>query len=164
MFYAMKKFVMFVVALLFTATAPLLAENASQATVDPTQTGSITVHITGLRNLNGMVGASLYASKKGFPDTPERSYATLVKKITATEDTFVFENVPYGTYAISVLHDENGNGKMDKNFFGLPTEGCGISTNPKIGMGGPKYNDSVFTLNSKQLEMTIGMRYLFKNK
>ena len=160
----MKKFVMFVVALLFTATAPLLAENASQATVDPTQTGSITVHITGLRNLNGMVGASLYASKKGFPDTPERSYATLVKKITATEDTFVFENVPYGTYAISVLHDENGNGKMDKNFFGLPTEGCGISTNPKIGMGGPKYNDSVFTLNSKQIEMTIGMRYLFKNK
>ena len=160
----MKKFVMFVVALLFTATAPLLAENASQATVDPTQTGSITVHITGLRNLNGMVGASLYASKKGFPDTPERSYASLVKKITATEDTFVFENVPYGTYAIRVLHDENGNGKMDKNFFGLPTEGCGISTNPKIGMGGPKYNDSVFTLNSKQLEMTIGMRYLFKNK
>lgn len=160
----MKKFVMFVVALFFTATAPLLAENATQGTVDPTQTGSITVHITGLRNLNGMVGASLYASKKGFPDTPERSYATLVKKITATEDTFVFENVPYGTYAISVLHDENGNGKMDKNFFGLPTEGCGISTNPKIGMGGPKYNDSVFTLNSKQLEMTIGMRYLFKNK
>ncbi len=160
----MKNFVMFAVALFFTAAAPLYAENATQGTVDPTQTGNITVHIKELRNLNGMVGASLYASKKGFPDTPERSYATLVKKITATEDTFVFENVPYGTYAISVLHDENGNGKMDKNFFGLPTEGCGISTNPKIGMGGPKYNDSVFTLNSKQLEMTIGMRYLFKNK
>ena len=160
----MKKFIPLVIALLFTATAPLMAENATQGTVDPTQTGSIVVHIKELRNLNGMVGASLYASKKGFPDTPERSYATLVKKITATEDTFVFENVPYGTYAISVLHDENGNGKMDKNFFGLPTEGCGISTNPKIGMGGPKYNDSVFTLNSKQLEMTIGMRYLFKNK
>ncbi len=160
----MKNFVMFAVALFFTAAAPLYAENATQGTVDPTQTGSIVVHIKELRNLNGMVGASLYASKKGFPDTPERSYATLVKKITAAEDTFVFENVPYGTYAISVLHDENGNGKMDKNFFGLPTEGCGISTNPKIGMGGPKYNDSVFTLNSKQLEMTIGMRYLFKNK
>ena len=160
----MKNFVMFAVALFFTAAAPLYAENATQGTVDPSQTGSIVVHIKELRNLNGMVGASLYASKKGFPDTPERSYATLVKKITAAEDTFVFENVPYGTYAISVLHDENGNGKMDKNFFGLPTEGCGISTNPKIGMGGPKYNDSVFTLNSKQLEMTIGMRYLFKNK
>jgi len=160
----MKNFVMFAVALFFTAAAPLYAENATQGTVDPTQTGSIVVHIKELRNLNGMVGASLYASKKGFPDTPERSYATLIKKITATEDTFVFENVPYGTYAISVLHDENSNGKMDKNFFGLPTEGCGISTNPKIGMGGPKFNDSVFTLNSKQLELTIGMRYLFKSK
>ena len=160
----MKKFIPLVIALLFTATAPLMAENATKETVDPTQTGNITVHIKELRHSNGMLGASLYASKKGFPDTPERSYATLVKKMTTTEDTFVFENVPYGTYAISVLHDENGNGKMDKNFFGLPTEGCGISTNPKIGMGGPKYTDSVFTLNSKQLEITIGIRYLFKSK
>jgi len=53
---------------------------------------------------------------------------------------------------------------MDKNFFGLPKEGCGISTNPKIGMGGPKFNDSVFTLNSKQIELTIVTRYLFKGK
>ena len=111
-----------------------------------------------------MLGVSLYASKKGFPDTPEISYSTLIKKITRTEDTVVFEKIPYGTYAISVLHDENSNGKMDKNWLGMPKEGCGISTNPKIGMGGPKFNDSVFTLNAKQMELTIGMRYLFKSK
>ncbi|MEI6691774.1 MAG: DUF2141 domain-containing protein [Chlorobium sp.] len=160
----MKKFVTLVFVLFFAFALPLLAENTPQESVDPKETGSIIVHIKDLRNINGMLGASLYASKKGFPDTPERSYSTLIKKITSTEDTFIFENIPYGTYAISVLHDENGNGKMDKNFFGLPTEGCGISTNPKIGMGGPNYNNSVFTLNSKQMELTINTRYLFKSK
>ncbi|NMW22270.1 MAG: DUF2141 domain-containing protein [Chlorobiaceae bacterium] len=160
----MKKLLALVVMLFFTATIPLLAENAPQSTVDPTQTGSIIVHIKDLRNLEGMLGVSLYASKKGFPDTPEISYSTLIKKITRTEDTVVFEKIPYGTYAISVLHDENSNGKMDKNWLGMPKEGCGISTNPKIGMGGPKFNDSVFTLNAKQMELTIGMRYLFKSK
>jgi len=158
----MKKFIVFIVTLFFAASLPLFAETNPQETLDSSQTGNIIIHIKDLRNINGMLGASLYASKKGFPDTPEISYCTLVKKVTNTEDTFIFENIPYGTYAISVLHDENGNGKMDKNFFGLPTEGCGISTNPKIGMGGPKFNNSVFTLNSKQLEMTIDVRYLFK--
>lgn len=160
----MKKLLTIIVTLFLTATAPLLAENTNQVPIDPSQTGKIIVHVTELRNLNGMLGASLYASKKGFPDTPEISYATLIKKVTSTEDTFVFENVPFGTYAISTLHDENGNGKMDKNFIGIPKEGCGISTNPKIGMGGPKFNDSIFTLNAKQLELTIVTRYLFKSK
>ncbi len=158
----MKKIIVFIVTLFFAASLPLFAENAPHETLDSSQTGNIIVHIKDMRNINGMLGASLYASKKGFPDTPEISYCTLVKKVTNTEDTFIFENIPYGTYAISVLHDENGNGKMDKNFFGLPTEGCGISTNPKIGMGGPKFNNSVFTLNSKKMELTIDVRYLFK--
>jgi uncharacterized protein (DUF2141 family) len=162
MFTSMKTLIALLLTLFLGATAPLMAENATQAAVDPSQTGKIIVHVTELRNLDGMLGASLYASKKGFPDTPQISYATLIKKVTSTEDTFVFENVPYGTYAISTLHDENGNGKMDKNWLGMPKEGCGISTNPKIGMGGPKFNDSVFTLNSKQLELTITTRYLFK--
>ncbi|MCX6178573.1 MAG: DUF2141 domain-containing protein [Chlorobiales bacterium] len=159
----MKKLLTLVVTLFFTAAAPLLAENSAQTTIDANQTGNIIVHIKDLRNLNGMLGASLYASKKGFPDTPECSYATLIKKITCNEDTFIFENVPFGTYAIGVLHDENSNGKMDKNFIGMPREGCGISTNPKIGMGGPKFNNSVFTLNAKKLELTIDVKYLFKS-
>ena len=160
----MKTLLTLLLTLFLAATAPLFAENTTPAPVDPVQTGNIIVHITGLRNLDGMLGASLYASKKGFPDTPEISYATLVKKVTSTEDTFIFEHVPFGTYAIGTLHDENGNGKMDKTFFGLPREGCGISTNPKIGMGGPKFDNSVFTLNSKELELTINTRYLFKSK
>lgn len=41
----------------------------------------------------------------------------------------IFKNIHHGIYAVSVLHDENNNGLMDKNFFGIPTEGyCGQTT------------------------------------
>ena len=49
---------------------------------------------------------------------------------------------------------------LDTNFIGIPKEGVGVSNNPKIGMGGPRFNDSVFTLNTKEIELTIAMKYL----
>jgi len=67
MFTTMKSLFTLIVSLFLAATAPLMAENATQAPVDPSQTGKIIVHVTELRSLDGMLGASLYASKKGFP-------------------------------------------------------------------------------------------------
>ena len=40
-----------------------------------------------------------------------------------------FNDIPPGTYAIAVFHDENANGKLDKNFLGIPCEGYGASNN-----------------------------------
>ena len=35
-----------------------------------------------------------------------------------------------GIYAATAYHDENDNGKFDKNRAGLPVEGFGVSNNP----------------------------------
>ncbi len=155
----MKKIVTLILALLFATTGSLLAEETPQATVAPNQFGSITVHITDINKPDGMLGVSLYNAKKGFPGKHEHAFANELKKITSTEDKVVFKNIPYGTYAVSIIHDANSNGKLDTNFFGIPKEGVGVSNNPKIGMGGPKYKDSEFTLDTKQLDLTIPMRY-----
>lgn len=146
--------------LCFAAAGTLLAETIPPASFTPGQTGSITVHIKDLKNNVGMLGVSLYNSKKGFPAKYEQAYANQLKKITGTSETVVFENIPFGNYAVSVTHDENSNGKLEKNFIGMPKEGVGVSNNPKIGMGGPKFNDCVFTLNTRQLELTVPMMYL----
>ena len=153
----MSKLFTIFTALFFATSVTLFA--ADNTTEPPAQFGTITVHITGMTNLVGMFGVSLYNSKKGFPGKHEHAYANQLKKITSTEDKVVFNNIPYGTYAVSIIHDENSNGKLDTNFFGIPKEGVGVSNNPKIGMGGPKYNDSVFTLNTNQMEIPITMKY-----
>ena len=60
--------------------------------------------------------------------------------------TVTFKDVPAGTYAVSYIHDENGNGKMDTNFMGIPKEGYGCSNNAKGFMGPPKWEDAKFEL------------------
>ncbi|MEI7823727.1 MAG: DUF2141 domain-containing protein [Chlorobiaceae bacterium] len=154
----MKKLLTIFIALFFSASSSLFAE--VNIPTPPIQFGSITVHITGLKNVTGMLGVSLFNSKNGFPGKHEKAYATELKKVTATTDRVFFEHLPYGTYAVSIMHDENSNGKLDTNFIGIPKEGVGVSNNPKVGMGGPKFKDSVFTLNTKEIELTIPMRYL----
>lgn len=158
----MKKILTFFFALFFTVTGTLLAEAPPPTAIVPAEFGSITVHVTGIKKIVGLLGVSLYNSKKGFPGKHEQAYANQIKKITNTEDTVIFENIPYGTYAVSIMHDENSNGKLDTTFFGIPKEGVGVSNNPKIGMGGPKFNDSMFTLNTQQLEITVVMKYLME--
>lgn len=155
---AMEKLFVFV-ALFFVSAGTLFANESNQTTITTTQSGTITVHITGLKNLEGKLGVSLYNSKRGFPGKHDQAFASVLKKIAGTAENVVFEHLPYGSYAVSIMHDENNNGKLDTNFIGIPKEGVGVSNNPKIGMGGPKFNDSVFTLDTKELEVTVAMKY-----
>ena len=71
-----------------------------------------------------------------------------------------FENVAPGTYAISVMHDENGNGKLDKSFIGIPTEGYGVSNNHTHAMSAPTWDESKFTVaRGARLDMAISLKY-----
>lgn len=121
--------------------------------------GRIEVSIADVRNCNGIVGVALFNTKKGFPD--KTASAIEGRSVPAGNRCLVvFDNVPYGTYAVSVMHDENGNGKMDKGFLGIPKEGFGTSNNPKLRMGPPSFSDSKIDLNDRKLLLTINMKYL----
>ncbi len=50
-----------------------------------------------------------------------------------------------GRYSVLVVFDKNGNGKMDKNFLGIPTEPVGLSRNPAPPkFGPPAFKDASF--------------------
>jgi uncharacterized protein (DUF2141 family) len=132
---------------------------AAFAQDDRPETGTINISVGNLRSTDGMVGIALFRSEEGFPGKPER--ALKGKSVPAAEHCVMkFENMPYGTYAVSVLHDENGNGKMDKTFIGIPREGFGTSNNPKLRMGPPLFSESCFELSNKEVTLSINMNYL----
>ena len=64
-----------------------------------------------------------------------------------------------GTYALAVIHDENGNGRLDK-FMAIPREGFGFSRNPAIRMGPPRFEEVRFEAASGRVHQTVRMRYL----
>lgn len=138
-------------------TAPEPAETANSS-------GTIRVQVEGLRNTDGRLRVLLFNSSEGFPDSPEDALKSWSQRPGSTSIAVAWKSVPYGTYAVAVLHDENENNKMDRSTLGIPREGYGISQNPEPGFGGPQYEDAAFGLNSSEKKVQITMRYLQEEK
>lgn len=122
------------------------------------QTGKIVVEVSNLRNASGKVLAALYKSEKGFMKDEKLAVATAQVTLSGKQAQIVFE-VPYGEYAFSLLHDENGNGKMDTNVLGIPKEGYAASNNAKNSLGAPKYPDARFKLDKPEIRQPVEIIY-----
>jgi len=125
-------------------------------------TGNIEVIITGFRNSSGKAGVNLFSQNIGFPGKHEFADKYLFTDIEQNACKLVFESVPYGSYAISVFHDENMNDKVDVTFIGMPKEGVAVSNNVKYRFAPPKFKDSVFVLDSEDKTLKIEIIYLTK--
>lgn len=63
-----------------------------------------------------------------------------------------------GRYAIKSFHDLNGNGKMDTNPFGMPTEPFAFSNNAVGNMGPARWTDAAFDLSADGASQTLRLR------
>lgn len=108
------------------------------------QNVKLTVSVSGLKNNEGNVKVGLYNSEGTFLQT---TYKSLSAEIKNNEAVVTFTNLPAGEYAISTYHDENKNGKLDKNMMGIPSEDYAASNNAKGFMGPPAYKDAKFVIN-----------------
>jgi|SRR5580658_148933 uncharacterized protein (DUF2141 family) len=140
-------------------TAPAQSTPAPSAPAPATST--LTVKIKGIRNAKGKIAVVLYADGKGFPLDP--SSASAAKQVGIDPQTLtatvVFEKLPQGVYAATVLHDENMVGKMEFDSAGTPLEGYGISNNPDSSEGPPTFDEAKFTVNTPDATIEIAMTY-----
>lgn len=119
----------------------------------------LTVQIDGLRNGKGNIVVCLWAAAAAFPDC-ESGKAVARQSIAATATApIVFKDIPAGTIAISAFHDENGNDRFDTNFVRMPLEGVGLSNNPKMGFGPPRFKAAAFVPKAG-VTLRIKMSYL----
>ena len=78
---------------------------------------SLQVNITWLRSNRGDVLVSLFSSSSGFPGNPSVAFRKVKLPITNRTATVSFSDIPAGTYAVAILHDENNDQKMNSNFL-----------------------------------------------
>jgi uncharacterized protein (DUF2141 family) len=121
---------------------------------------SIRVIVVGLRSNNGEVDCALFNSAEGFPGDTSKAIKTVKSKIENEQATCTFVDVAPGDYAVSEFHDENGNGKLDTNFIGMPKEGVGASNDAAGHMGPPKFDAARFHYLGGRAVMTIHTKYL----
>jgi uncharacterized protein (DUF2141 family) len=122
-------------------------------------TGSIRVSISNIRTNNGKVNVSLFAQSDGFPSNPQKAIEVQTVDIQQNKANLRFDNLPFGTYAIACLHDENRDGKMNKNALGIPKEGYGASNNAVSKFAAPKFSEAKFPFNSAVLSVNFKMHY-----
>jgi len=106
------------------------------------------VRVEGIKDLKGEIGVALWDSKLGYPTHLEHAYEAEWIPVKGGETIMaaVFDTIPAGEYAVSVVHDTNENRKVDRSFFGFPKEGVGFSNDQKVVMSAPRYDKSKFPL------------------
>lgn len=125
------------------------------------KTGTIIVEVEGLSNNKGQVYSHLYSNEHAeyFPTKSSNATHKRLVKPENQRATIVYENIPYGTYALTVHHDEDSNNKMNRNFIGYPTEGFGLSNNPRIYFSVPKFDECKFIVDRDTVVIKIKLKF-----
>jgi uncharacterized protein (DUF2141 family) len=99
------------------------------------------------------------ADKECFLNDPDRVAGVALRANTAMTSGVVFRNIPPGRYAIILFHDENGNGRFDKNFWGVPIEPYGFSNDAQGSLGPPSFDGAAVQLAGTDRTVTVSLVY-----
>jgi uncharacterized protein (DUF2141 family) len=115
----------------------------------------LTIEVQGARSAQGSVAGALYAGAPGWLKPQQAVQGQFVPATGKT--TLLFRGLPPGRYAVSVYHDENGNGKLDTNPVGMPLEPTGFSRDAQGRMGPPAFDDAALDVQA-DTAITLRMR------
>jgi uncharacterized protein (DUF2141 family) len=121
----------------------------------------ISVIIKDIKTPNGQILMGIYKDDVSFEkDLPYKKVQAFKTKIS--NGTLMVEvKLEPGKYGISLMDDENFNGKMDYNFIGIPKEGFGFSNYYHSGLTKPKLKSFAFeVIENKNTKVEVKMKYM----
>lgn len=140
--------------------AVLILANLPTIVVAQPSCPGIHVKTLGIRNNTGAVACALFESPAGFPTEFLHSATNImVIKIQDTQARCDFLDIPPGTYALAVIHDENMDGNLATNWMGIPTEGYGFSNDATASLGAPSFEAASFSYDGRDLDLKISLNY-----
>jgi uncharacterized protein (DUF2141 family) len=107
----------------------------------------LTLIIENLASVDGPIFVGVYSPENKFPD-PKDQLKEYTFKPKGKKYVARISDLKFGTYAIAIYQDENSNGKIDKNFIGIPTEGYAFSNNFKPTVKAPGFDNCRFNYDS----------------
>lgn len=135
-------------ACLLTAMAVVNAPRA-----EAQEAGEVSVTFSGLREAKGALFVGLYDSEAAF--TGNQPVDGFKLDVTGNSAAKSIKGLKPGKYAIKVYHDVDGDGRMNTNAFGIPTEPYAASNNAPANMGPPQWADAMFEVGADGATQTI---------
>jgi uncharacterized protein (DUF2141 family) len=122
---------------------------------------TITMNIENLRNNKGQIIVAVFEDDATFQAEKPKYDKIFTKKSMKNGKLSIRFSLPPGTYAITLVDDENSNKEMDYNFFGIPKEGFGFSDYYHEGMTKPKFHQFKFQVKKGEKKtISTKMRYM----
>lgn len=113
------------------------------------------VRVDNVRLAKGMVHVSICTEAQFLKDCSWSGKAPAAVPLTIV----AVPGVPQGRYGAQIYHDKNNNGKVDRNFLGIPREGVGFSNDAKIVLKPPRFADAAFQYNGGAQTIRLKLRY-----
>jgi uncharacterized protein (DUF2141 family) len=134
-------------------TSSLLLVAASQWLTCSASGADLTIKVAGTKQLNGKIACALYDGESGFPFDTSKAMTQLVA-VTPGMSICKFTEIKPGTYAVGVVHDLNGNERVDTNIFGVPQESWAVSNNISHRLRAPTFAEASFKIE-QNLEINL---------
>jgi uncharacterized protein (DUF2141 family) len=115
--------------------------------------------VVNLRNSTGQVICTLFNSPMAFPTDSTKALRQIAVPIKDNAAVCSFSGLAPGKYALVAFHDENSNGKFDRNWLGLPKEGYAFSNNVRPVFSPPSFKAAAFDYGGGDQWLTLVMRY-----
>ncbi len=103
--------------------------------------------IDNIDHRGGTIWVGVYDSPESFLVKEKARLAGVEVRATGSV-TIAFSDLPHGTYAVALFHDQNNNGKLDQNLLGIPTEPYAFSGDLNSRWRLPRFDEVGFRLES----------------
>lgn len=114
------------------------------------------VTVTNLRKQEGSIRVGLFRNSQDFLKRPVYGK---VAPAAGDSVTLHFSGVKRGVYGISVIHDINGNGKLDTNIIGIPKEGFAFGNNAVGMLGPPMFDKASVKIGDSKITQILELKH-----
>ena len=139
----------------FSGLVSALAVSAWSAS---SSAASLTVEVVGMTVGSSAVMAAVFDRETDVSDSAGAVHRAVLKVERDLSARWLLVDLPKGSYGIGVFHDLDGDGLLDKNLFGLPTEPYGFSNGARGLLGPPAFGAIRFELGDEPLTVRIEVR------
>lgn len=123
----------------------------------PKENPQLIIKVENIEVLKGDIRIGIFNSNEKFLKQG-RSFSEYKVAVTDTTETIIIDDLPKGEYAFILYHDKNGDGKMNRNFLGIPKEAFGFSNNVRPKLSKPTFEECKFSLK-EDLKLTVKLGF-----
>ena len=108
--------------------------------------GTVEVQVSAVAGGTGMVRVAVCDRERFLKQCPYTASAAARPGAMVLE----VEGVPSGSWAVLAFEDANGNGKLDRNLLGIPSENYGFSRDARGSFGPPAFDDAAIDVREER--------------